>query len=139
MSLKERIEKDLMEARKKADGELVAILKLIWSEIGYLAVDKKDSDEEITAMLKRETRKRKDAIEIYEKAGDEERAGNERYELKVISSYLPEEMGEDEVRKIVEETAKETKLSGGQLIGAAMKKLAGKADGKLVAKIAGKI
>ena len=139
MSLKETIKKDLFDAQKEADRGLVAILKLLWCEIGYLTVDKKDGDEGVLAMLKKESRKRKDAIEIYKKAGDKQRAEGEEYELKVISGYLPEEMGEEEIRKVVEEVVKETGLSGGQLIGMAMKKLGGRADGKLVAKVVGEL
>jgi uncharacterized protein len=139
MSLKETIKSDLINAQKEADRAFVAILKLLWSEIGYLTVDGKDDDKGVLAMLKKEARKRKDAVLIYKKAGDKQRVENEEYELKVISAYLPEEMGEEEIRKVVEEVAKESGLSGGQLIGAAMKKLGGKADGTLVAKIVGEI
>lgn len=137
MTLKETIKKDLFDAQKVADVKKVAILKLLWSEIGYLTVDKKGDDEGVLSMLKREARKRKDAILIYEKAGDENRRENERYELKVIEGYLPEEMGEKEIKKVVEQVTKETGLTGGQLIGVVMKKLSGRADGKLVAKVVG--
>ena len=135
MNLKETIKTDLFNAQKKADRQLVAILKLLWSEIGYLTVDKKDDDKGVAAMLKREARKRKDAIEIYEKAGDKQRVKSEEYELKVIKGYLPEEMGEDEIRSRVKQIMEGTEIRGGQLIGLVMKELGGKADGKLVAKI----
>lgn len=139
MSLKETIKTDLFNAQKRGDRQLVAVLKLLWSETGYLTVEKEDDDKGVLAMLKKEARKRKDAIEIYEKAGDKQRVKSEGYELSVIKKYLPEEMREDEVRKIVEGVAKESGLAGGQLIGAAMKELKGKADGTLVAKIVGKL
>lgn len=135
MSLKEKIQEDLLNAKKRADVNLVAILKLLWSEIGYLAVDKKDNDEGIVSMLKKESRKRNDSIEIYKKAGDKKRTEDEEYELVIIKGYLPEEMGEDEIKKAVLETREESGLSGGQLVGVVMKKLAGKADGRLVARI----
>ena len=137
MTLKETIKKDLFDAQKGADVKKVAILKLLWSEIGYLTVDKKDDDEGVLSMLKREARKRRDAVEIYKKAGDEDRQESEGYELEVIKGYLPEEMGEREIKKVVEQVTKETGLTGGQLIGAVMKKLSGRADGKLVAKVVG--
>jgi|SaaInlStandDraft_6_1057023.scaffolds.fasta_scaffold158119_1 uncharacterized protein len=139
MNLKERIKSDLLTAQKEADRLLVAILKLLWSEIGYLTVDKKDDDESVIAMLKKEARKRKDAIEVYKQAGDKQRQESEAYELKVIGGYLPDEMGEEEVRKIVMEVSKGSDLSGGRLIGEIMKKLSGKADGNLVAKIVGEL
>lgn len=90
MSLKETIKNDLLNAQKKADRSLVAILKLLWSEIGYLTVDGKDSDEGVLLMLKQESRKRKDAIEIYLKAEDKQRVESEEYELRVIKGYLHE-------------------------------------------------
>mgnify|MGYP004002940809 CR=1 FL=1 len=139
MNLKERIKSDLLTAQKEADRLLVAILKLLWSEIGYLTVDKKDDDESVIAMLKKEARKKKDAIEVYKQAGDKQRQESEAYELKVIGGYLPDEMGEEEVRKIVMEVSKGSDLSGGRLIGEIMKKLSGKADGNLVAKIVGEL
>lgn len=139
MSLKDQIKSNLLTAQKKADRPLVGILKLLWSEIGYLTVDKKDDDESVLAMLTKEARKRKDSIEIYKEAGDKQRQESEEYELKIISSYLPEEMGEEEVRKMVMEISKGSDLSGGRLIGEVMKKLAGKADGNLVAKIVGQL
>lgn len=106
MSLKETIKNDLLNAQKKADRSLVAILKLLWSEIGYLTIDGKDSDEGVLLMLKQESRKRKDAIEIYLKAEDKQRVESEEYELKVIKGYLPKEMGKVDgnlVAKIVGE------------------------------------
>lgn len=139
MSLKETIKKDLLNAQKKADRQLVSILKLLWSEVGYLMVEKQDDDKGVLAMLKKEGRKRKDAIEIYLKVGDKNRQESEEYELKIIKGYLPEEMGEQEIREIVEEVVKGSDLTGGRLIGEVMKRLAGKADGKLVAKIVGEL
>jgi len=135
MSLKDKISSDLLTAKKEADRSLVAILKLLWSEIGYLAVEKTDDDKGILSMLKKEARKRKDAIVIYEKVGDKNRTDSEKYELKVIKGYLPEEMGEDEIRNEVKKIVKGSDLTGGRLIGEVMKKLGGKADGNLVAKI----
>lgn|GEM_PF-1030979 len=139
MSLKDKIKTDLLDAKKKADRPLVAVLKLMWSEIGYLTVDNKDGDKDVLAMLKKEARKRKDAVEIYKKAGDENRAESESYELKVIKGYLPEEMGEEEVKQMIVEVKKEGELAGGRLIGEVMKRLQGKADGTLVAKLVGEL
>ncbi len=139
MSLKDKIKNDLLTAKKKADRSLVAILKLLWSEIGYLTVDKKDDDEGVLAMLKKEARKRKDAIEIYKKVEDKQREESETYELKVIKGYLPQEMGVDEVKQVINEVKESGDFSGGRLIGEVMKRLKGKVDGNLVAKLVGEL
>lgn len=94
MTLTERIKTDLINAQKAGDVSLVAILKLLWSEVGYLLVDKKGDDPGVLAMLKREAKKRKESIEIYQKAGEKGRTENERYELGIIEAYLAEETRE---------------------------------------------
>lgn len=127
-----------MTAQKAGETKLLGILRLVLSELSYAQVDYKQGDlpdEEVTRVLFREAKKRKEAIEIYEKAGDQERASQEKYELEIISKYLPEMMGEAEVMAEVDRVAKETGLSGGRLMGAVMGKLKGKADGALINKL----
>lgn len=113
-------------------------LKLMVSELLYAQVDYKDGelpDEAVIRVLNKEAKKRKDAIEIYEKAGAHGRAEQEKYELSVIEKYLPQLMSLEEVEAEVTKIAAETGLTGGRLMGAVMGKLRGKADGAMINKI----
>jgi hypothetical protein len=140
-----QIQADRLAAQKAGDSRLVRILKLILSELAYAQVDFKAAmptgrqgelpDEEVIRVLMKEAKKRKDGIEIYDKAGSIERASEERYELKMIENYLPQMMSEEEVRVEVSKTAAETGLTGGRLMGAVMGRLKGKAEGSLVQRI----
>ena len=80
-------------------------------------------------------KKRNDSIEMYRKAGREELASSEEFEVGIIQGYLPEEMGEDEVNKIIDEVKVELGQGAnfGQVMGLVMKKVGGNADGKMVA------
>ena len=134
----EKIREDQTNAQKSRDMRLLGVLRLLTSSLNYKMIDLKVDtlpDEVATAVLRIEVNRRKEAIEIYERAKDELRTEQEKYELEVIERYLPQLMGEEEVRKIVEETAKESGESGGQLIGLVMAKLRGRADGGMVARI----
>ena len=117
---------------------MLGILKLILSELSYTQVDYKQGelpDEEVVRVLRKEAKKRNDAIEIYEKVGETARADQERYELDVIEKYLPTMMAEADVEAEVAKIATETGLTGGRLMGAVMGKLKGKADGAVINKI----
>jgi len=137
MSLKDKIKSEMLKAQKAGEADLVRTLKFLWSEIGYALMDNKDKDEDevVMATLKREAKKRKEAIEIFDKAGDEGRVKENEAELKVIEGYLPEQMGEEEVKKKIVEIAEKSGKRGGVLIGEIMRELGGEVDGGMVAKI----
>lgn len=136
------IKKQIVEAMKAKDEMKVATLKLLASELHNALIDKKrealTADEEI-AIVKREAKKRKDAIDAYKKAGADKRAEREEEELAILQVYLPKEMGDDELEKIVDEAIKQTGASSmgdmGKVMGVAMGKTKGKADGNRVSAI----
>ena len=101
------------------------------------------NDEEIVEVIKQEAKKIKDAIEGFEKGGRLEQAEEERKQLSFIEKYLPEQMSEEEVRKIVTEVIEENKIEDMKGIGVVMKevmaKTKGEADGKLINQIAREI
>ena len=133
-----QIKTEILTAQKAGDSRLHDALKLMVSELAYAQVDYKGGelpDEEVIRVLNKEAKKRKDAIEIYEKAGANDRADQEKYELTVIEKYLPQLMSQSEVEAEVAKIAAETGLTGGRLMGAVMGKLRGKADGAMINKI----
>lgn len=125
-------------AQKGGDVRLLGILRLLLSELSYAQVDYKEGelpDNEVIRVLNKEAKKRKDAIEIYDKVSETARADQEKYELGIIEKYLPSLMAEADVEAEVAKIAAETGLTGGRLMGAVMGKLKGKADGGVINKI----
>lgn len=139
MSLKETLQKDLMDAmRSKDEASLSAIrlLKTAIMKVETAGEQKTATDEEIIQLVGKEIKQRKDAIEQFEKGGRMELAEKEKAELKVLEKYLPPQLGEDEIRAIIKEamaaTGASSKADIGKLMGAIMPKTKGKADGGLV-------
>jgi uncharacterized protein YqeY len=139
--IKDSIKKQIIEAMKAKDEIKLSTLKLLSSALHNAEIDKQrdlTEDEEIE-VVKREAKKRKDAIEAYEKASADDRAEKEKKELAILQEYLPEEMSDSDLEKIVDEVISETKASTmqdmGKVIGAVMGKVKGQADGKKVSEM----
>jgi len=97
------------------------------------------SEAEVIRVLSREAKKRREAAEAYEQAGARDRADNEKAEGQIIATYLPEQLGESEIKDLISATIAETGASGPQQMGLVMKsiqpKIAGRADGGLVSSL----
>ncbi len=138
MSLSEKIRKDMIDAVKAKDVSRIDILKMALASLKNAEIEKGEllEQKEQESVLRKETKKLKDAYEEYTKAGREDLAEKEKTQLEILQAYLPKLMDESEIREIVEKTAKELNAEGprdmGKVIGAVMKKLQGKADGGVV-------
>ena len=144
MRMQEQIEKDLKQALlggDKTKAETLRNLKsaILNETISQNARDSGLSDEQIQKVLARESKKRQEAADLYKQGGSEERAAAELAEKAVIDAYLPEQMSEADVAKVVdEEIAKAGSVSMqdmGKIIGAVRAKTGGSADGGLIAKL----
>ena len=146
MKLKEKIEQDFKEAFKNKEEIRLSALKMLRAAISNAEIEKRGkgegdelSDEEIEAVVSKEAKKRREALEIYEREGREDLAERERKELEVLSAYLPEQLSEEEVRRLAEEAIKEAGASGpkemGKVMAVLMPKVKGRADGSLVSRI----
>lgn len=96
------------------------------------------TDAEATTVIRRLVKQRKDSIEQFEKGDRQDLAENEKAELKILEEFLPAQMPEDQIRKIVKEkieTLGATKEKIGILIGAVLKETAGQADGTMVKRV----
>ena len=140
----DQIKNDLKKAMIEKQSDKLSVLRMLVSAINNESIQlgKKDAGltaEEELKVIKREVKKRKDSIQQFESAGREELAKKEKQELEILSVYLPEEMGEDEIKKIVLETINEmgeiAPSQFGQLMGSVMGKTKGQADGVIVSKI----
>lgn len=141
MPIKERIQDDLKTAMKSGDTRRREILRLLMSVFKQAEVDRRvtlSAEDEID-LLGSEAKKRRESIEEMTRAGRTELAAQEQYELEVIESYLPAQLGRDEIERIVDEVVAETGASGprdiGRVMGAVMPRVRGQADGKLVSEV----
>lgn len=144
MELKLKILADLKSAMKAGDAFRRDVLRFLDSAIKNVEIEKKKretglTDEEVLEVLARLVKQRKDSITQYEAGGRADLADKEKQELEILLAYLPEQMGEEKVREIVQGVVAQfgaaTKADMGKIMGAAMGKLKGQADGNLVKKI----
>ena len=139
MSLMEKIEKDVIEAMKAKDTVKVSTLRMLKSAIGnYLIQAKKDKadDAEVLNHIGKQAKQRRESLESFEKAGRKDLADKEKAELKILESYLPKQLNDEELRA---EVQKAIAISGakcpadiGILMKALMPSILGKVDGKRV-------
>lgn len=143
MTLLETLKEDMKNAMRAKESEKLTVIRGILSSITNELVNLKRgpdgtlSEEETVAVIRKEAKKRKDAIEEFAKAGREDLADNEKFELTVLEAYLPQLMSKEDIAKFVQEKIAATPepISKGPFVGAVMKDLAGKADGALVKEV----
>ena len=134
----DNISKMIGEAMKVKDEVRLSTLKLLGSALNYefIAKQHKLTEEEEIAVVKHEAKKRKESIEAYEKAGAKDRADLERKELAVLQEFMPPEMPDTKLKKIVdEEMEKMGNLSMsdmGRVMGQIMARVKGQVDGNRV-------
>lgn len=139
--LKEEIQKQLKEAMKSRNEARVRTLRMVISAIKNFEVEKMGdaTDEEVVQIIQKEAKKRREAIEEYEKAGRDDLARSEREELEILMEYLPKQMSEDEIRSAALEVIREVGASSLKDLGKVMKvlmpRVKGRADGKVVNRI----
>lgn len=144
MSLKDTLNNDIKNAMLKKESQRLETLRMVKAKLLEKEVEKRITPEGMTEedelqVLLSSAKMRKEAIEEFEKAGRTDLADKERGELEIIKEYLPKEMSREEIMKLVDDLAARLGVAGpkdfGKLMGAAMKELRGKADGKLVQEI----
>jgi len=140
MGLKERLQNDLTEAIRSRDELKSGTIRMVLTAITNEEVSGKSArvltDAEIITVLSREAKKRREASEAFADAGRPDRAEQETNEGKVIAQYLPEQLSEANIKKMIADAIAETGASGPAGMGLVMKvispKIAGKADGGTV-------
>lgn len=157
--LKEKIHGDLQEALKNKEEIKTSVLRLLLASISNKETEKRTkiwkqkpetkpeqlekesvlADEEIIDVISSEIKKRKEAIELFSKGGRQNLADKEKAEADILQTYLPKQLPEDELKKLVEQAiaktgAKEQKDMG-RVMAELMPQVKGKADSSLVSKI----
>jgi uncharacterized protein len=141
MNLKKKIISDLKDSMKVGDQITRGVLRMLNSDIKNAEIEKggEAGDSEVIEIIKRSVKRRKDSIEQFAEGGRVDLVNKEKEELTVLEKYMPEQMSEEEIRKIVKKVILESGASDasafGKTIGAVMKEAEGNADGSLVSGI----
>ena len=139
--LESQIKDDLKTALKSKEELIVSVLRMLMADIKNAAIEKKEDldDEEVTQAVTKAVKQRKDAIASYKEGGRDELADKEKKEIEILQKYLPEQLSEEEIVKVVDGVIKSTGASSaaefGKVMGSVMSKLKGQADGQVVNKI----
>ena len=135
---REALQNDLKAAMRAKDSQRVTVIRMALNAIKQEEIDtRKDvSAQDATAILLREAKKRRESIGEAEQAGRSDIAAEETAELAILEAYLPQQMGEDELRTLVQAAIDETGATSpkemGQVMKVLMPRLKGQADGKQV-------
>lgn len=138
MSLNERLNEDMKQAMKSQDKFRLSVIRMVRSAIKNVEIDRKQTldDNEVLDILQRELKQRKDSLQEFEKAGRSDLVESVSAEIAILQDYLPQQLSEEEIKVIVQQTIQETGASSkadmGKLMAALMPKVKGRADGKLV-------
>jgi len=147
MALYDRLQTELVDARRRRDELTLNTLSLLKSEVVRATKESGASgsidDDLVERVARKEVKRRQDAIEAYRKGGREEAAQREEAEMAILRGYLPAAMSEEQVEAEVRAVIAELKPDGPKAFGAVMRaataRLAGRADGAQVAAAARKL
>lgn len=137
----ERIRRDIREAMKRKDILRLSTLRMVLSELQYMEKEKGLTLDEQSAgpILQSMVRKRKEAAEQFRKGSRSDLADKELREIEIIAAYLPEQLGDDEIRRQVTAAMAELGVQSpkemGKVMGVLIKKLSGRADGGSISRI----
>jgi len=136
--ISEQLSDDFKTALKSGDKNKLSILRMVKAAVKNREIEKSSplDDEEIYGILRSFVKRAHESIEQFSKAGRQELADKEKEELAIIQNYLPRQLGETEIGKIVEDVIGEIGATGpkdiGRVMKAVMSKTKGLADGKIV-------
>lgn len=141
---KQGLRDELKQAMLAKDEMKTSVLRMILSALNYFEIQKggagyEATEEDVLAVLQKEVKQHNDSIEQFKLGNRLELVEKETKELEIIKKYLPEQMSEEEIKKLVTEAITQTGASAisdmGKVMGALMSKTKGKADGSLVSKL----
>ncbi len=141
--LLDQIKSDLVTAQKSRDQEKIDTLRFLLGALKYVRIEKypqgDDSnltDEDVVAVLQKQVKTHKESIDMFKTGGRQDLVDKEEAQLKILQSYLPEQMTEQEIRdQVLVIRAKNPEADFGTMMKLSMAELKGKADGAIVSKI----
>ena len=137
----EQLEKDMIEAMKSKDKERLTVIRMVKASLKQEQIDHKKeiNDELLIDVVNKQIKMRKDSIAEFEKGNRQDLVDATQNEINILLNYLPEQLSQEEVAKIIDEIFDEVKPEGQKDMGKVMKeaqaKLKGKADMKEVSSI----
>lgn len=145
MSLKERLMSDLKDAMREGDQRRKDAIRMIRAAIKNREIERQQEigDEEVLEIIAQEVKRRKEALEMFEKAGRDDLVEKEKAQLEVLLSYMPEQLSREEIEKVVQDIVDEMNATSirqlGPVMGKAMAELKGRAEGSVVNEVAREI
>jgi uncharacterized protein YqeY len=146
MNSQERLQQEIKSAMLAKDADRLSALRMLKSAIGYTQIEKKTetlSEPDFVAVVQKEVKKRRDSIEQFEKGGRQELADKEKKEILVLETFLPKALAPEELEQLVKATIQElgatSKKDMGPVIKSVQAKVAGRADGKTISGLVGKL
>lgn len=137
-SLEDTIAQQYVDAYKARNDTTVSVLRMLKSALSNarIAQENELSDDDVIGVIRKEAKKRQEAIDLYTHAGNREKVQNEQAELALLNTYLPSQMSEDAIVEVVKNAITRTGASSasdfGKVMGECMSTLKGKADAGLV-------
>ena len=135
--LKDTISNQLKEALKAHEQVRLSTMRMLLSALNYAKIDKMHdlTEEEELEVVRKEAKKRTDAIEMYEKAHATDKAAAEKAELTILQEFLPKALSSDELASLVDQSIAEVGNDFGAVMKSVMQKTKGAADGKQVSEL----
>lgn len=138
MKLVDKINEDIKTAMKKGDKTRLSVLRMFKSDLKYRQIDagRDITDDDCVAVLSSAAKKRRDAIEGFGRGGRNDLVDKEKAELEIINEYLPKQISDEELSRLVDDVVSETNASTTTDIGMVMKnimpRVKGRVDGRKV-------
>jgi len=146
MSPQEHLSAEMKSAMLARDAERLSALRMLKSAIGYAQIERKTenlSEADFVAVVQKEVKKRRDSFEAFEKGNRPELAEKEKKEISVLEGFLPKPLSAEELEQLVKATIQElgatSKKEMGPVIKAVQAKAAGRADGKSISALVGRL
>ncbi|MFP3895511.1 MAG: GatB/YqeY domain-containing protein [Anaerolineales bacterium] len=145
MSLKERLMSDLKDAMREGDQIRKDAIRMVRAAVKNKEIELQQeiSDEKVIEIISQEVKRRKEAIEMFEKGGRDDLVEREKAQLEILLAYMPEQMSREEVKEVVQEIVEDMNATSirqlGPVMGRAMEELKGRAEGNVVNEVAREI
>lgn len=142
--LKQKLQEELKQAMLARDELKKSVLRMLLSAINYYEIQKggagyEATEEDVLSVIQKEAKQRKDSIEQFKAGNRQDLVDKETKELELLQAYLPAQMSEEEIKKLVIEAIRQTSAKSmqdmGKIMSIVMPKLKGRADGALVSQL----
>jgi uncharacterized protein YqeY len=142
----EKLSSEIKAAMLAKDSERLGALRMLKSAVGYAQIERKSdtlSDADFVTVVQKEVKKRRDSVEQFEKGARQDLADKEKREIAVLETFLPQPLSPEEldalVKSVIQETGAKSKKDMGPVVKAVQARAAGRADGKTISGLVGKL